>query len=155
MRALAHSARRGVPVQYYDEHVRGVVTAGFGNAERLKPHSLKWGDALSRSVRLATEFHDLGKLDPANQEVLAKKDSGEPLPVKHWDTGVGWLMREGDQQDLCAAIAVYSHHTGLPSFTAEAERQNQAFRIEVPRGAGGPATFDFNETHLEKFLKQP
>ncbi|MGB8370895.1 MAG: CRISPR-associated endonuclease Cas3'' [Limisphaerales bacterium] len=154
MKALAHSARRGVPVQYYDDHVRGVATAGIAHATRIKSHSPRWGDALCRSVRLATEFHDLGKLDPANQEVLAKKDSGEALPVKHWDTGVGWLMREGDQHDLAAAIAVYSHHTGLPSFTVEAERQNQAFRLEVPRGAGGPATFDFNETHLEKFLQQ-
>lgn len=155
MKALAHSARRGVPEQYYDDHICGVVTAGVRSAERIRPHSAKWGEVLCRSVRLATEFHDLGKLDPANQELLSKKNCLESLPVKHWDTGVARLMREGEQQDLAAAIAIYSHHTGLPSFTTESERGDQnAFRLADTRGSSGLSISSYNDKNLDKFIQR-
>ena len=49
----------------------------------------KYGDLLQVAVRRAAEFHDLGKLDDVNQEVL-RTNSGKML--NHVDAGVAHLL---------------------------------------------------------------
>src|SRR6266481_9807467 len=87
---LAHSAQHGRPSQTYAAHVageKGVTWRSWRNAEKAGSYSKRFGARLLRAVRLGGEFHDLGKLDPYNQQVLHKANSREPLPVKHWDAG--------------------------------------------------------------------
>src|SRR2546422_8148710 len=45
-----------------------VVGNAVVNADRAAVFSAKYGDLLRAAVRPAAEFHDLGKLDEANQE---------------------------------------------------------------------------------------
>lgn len=91
MRYLAHSARpdRCIPEQEYRDHIENVVVSAIGNAERAAMHSAKYGDLLRAAVRQAAEFHDLGKLDETNQEVL-RINSGKML--NHVDAGVAHLL---------------------------------------------------------------
>ena len=67
---------------------------------------------LMETLRLAAEYHDLGKLDQSNQEVLMHHPS-KSLPVNHWDAGVAHLAGHNLVRQL-AALSVYSHHVGLP-----------------------------------------
>ncbi len=72
---------------------------------------------LRAAVRQAAEFHDLGKLDETNQEVL-RTNRGKML--NHVDAGVAHLL-DGplDSRRLAAAIVIYAHHIGLPEMAAE------------------------------------
>ena len=73
MEPLAHTARRekGIPVQEYAVHIQRVHDDAAANADRAADFSAKYGAVLRKAVRLAALFHDLGKLDAANQKVLA------------------------------------------------------------------------------------
>ncbi|OGV85169.1 MAG: hypothetical protein A2340_05275 [Lentisphaerae bacterium RIFOXYB12_FULL_60_10] len=149
MKALAHSARGTVPLQTYAAHVGGVVSRACRNAGRLAVHTVHYGAAIRRGVRLASEFHDLGKLDPENQRVLNQTGVREALPLLHWDCGAAYLLGV----DLPAAVAVYSHHSGLPSFPAEENRAQQAFRIGRPIRGGVIPTCGYSDKHLQKYLQ--
>ena len=91
MTYLAHSARpnRGIPEQEYRDHIENVVVSAIGNANRAAMHSAMYGELLRAAIRQASEFHDLGKLDETNQEVL-RTNSGKML--NHVDAGVAHLL---------------------------------------------------------------
>lgn len=152
---LAHSAQHGRPPQTYAAHVageQGVTWRAWRNAEKAGSYSERFGAKLLRAVRLGGEFHDLGKLDPYNQQVLNKANSREPLPVKHWDAGAAALFHHAPVRDAAAAIAVYAHHKGLPNWEDERKRNDLAYREEeVPRGRT-EKTCAFNDVQLQKFL---
>jgi CRISPR-associated endonuclease/helicase Cas3 len=151
---LAHSAQDGRPPQTYAAHVTGVLRRACANADAAHGERAKFRATLVRAVRLGAEFHDLGKLDPANQKILGKPDSRESLPVKHWDAGVAALLRDGEIRDSFAAALVYAHHKGLPNFAAEQNRQTLAFREdEIVPGRPEP-TCAFNDARLTKFLER-
>jgi CRISPR-associated endonuclease/helicase Cas3 len=93
---------------------------------------------MQAAVRLAAEFHDLGKLDDQNQRVLA---SGRGhLPLNHVDAGVAQIycgMINAVRQ--MAAILIYAHHLGLPALVEESARgPGNAFRDPGPTPAGTP-----------------
>ncbi len=119
MNYLAHSARRdrGIPVQDYRDHIENVVGNAMGNANRAAEFSAKYGDLLRAAVRLAAEFHDLGKLDAINQEVL-RSNRGKML--NHVDAGVAHLL-DGSPNSVrtTAALVVFAHHIGLPTVAEE------------------------------------
>lgn len=152
---LAHSAQHGRPPQTYAAHVageQGVTWRAWRNAEKAGSYSERFGAKLLRAVRLGGEFHDLGKLDPYNQQVLNKANSREPLPVKHWDAGAAALFHHAPVRDAAAAIAVYAHHKGLPNWEDKRKRNDLAYREEeVPRGRT-EKTCAFNDVQLQKFL---
>jgi CRISPR-associated endonuclease/helicase Cas3 len=81
-------------------------------------------------------FHDLGKLDPANQSVLAGAAPGR-LPLNHVDAGVAHLLggpaAPAVSRQLAAAI-VFAHHQGLPSVLGEEQKGEDAFRDTRPYG---------------------
>lgn len=141
MTYLAHSARseRGIPVQAYRDHIENVVAGAIGNADRAAVFSEKYGDLLQAAVRLAAEFHDLGKLDETNQEVL-RINSGKML--NHVDAGVAHLLDGSlDSTRLAAAILIYAHHIGLPSMAAESQQvkgREKMFRDEESTVGGTP-----------------
>lgn len=119
MTYLAHSARpdRGIPEQEYRDHIENVVGNAVGNADRAAVYSLKYGDLLRAGVRQAAEFHDLGKLDETNQEVL-RTNRGKML--NHVDAGVAHLL-DGSPNSVrtVAALAAFAHHIGLPTIAEE------------------------------------
>src|ERR1022692_2734879 len=97
MRPLAHSARDGKPPQTYADHVANVIGhPGYGatvNAAQVARYRPRDGQAFIQTVGAAAEYHDLGKLDERNQDVLSRS-SKEGLPVNHVDAGVCHLLAE-------------------------------------------------------------
>ena len=124
MDPLAHSARPslGIPAQPYSEHIRNVMEQARRNAEDAARYFCDDGEWLIDAVRMAAEYHDLGKLDKMNQKVLASRSGGKALPVHHWDAGVAHILSPV-VNNLLAATLAYSHHVGLPDF--QRERTNQ------------------------------
>lgn len=115
---LAHSARPefGVGTQTYREHVENVARLAVENARGVAKYLSGGGERFTEAVRLAAEFHDLGKLDEKNQEVLSGKKKRDHLPIAHWDAGAAYLksLRQG-----ISTVLTLSHHKGLPDFPDE------------------------------------
>ena len=115
MELYAHSARDGKPRQLYVDHVWHVVVLArcyFRKvAHYVQNFKSQWG---LMTISEAAEFHDLGKLDEENQLVLSGKKMASRLPVNHVDGGVAYLTPD----EALARLFVYSHHRGLPNFSA-------------------------------------
>lgn len=110
---LARSAARGRRAQTYREHVEGVMRRATGHVQEIRRFSQgkarEWLD--EPSLFQAAEYHDLGKLDEGNQQVLQTSDS-QPLPYCHRDAGAALL----GQTDETAALLIHAHHLpGLPN----------------------------------------
>ena len=130
MRPLAHSARNGVSAQTYQEHIEHVYRRASSFAAEADHFAADQSGQLQKVVSIAAEYHDLGKLDADNQKVLHMTGkSPKNLPVNHVDAGTAFLLRP-EQNTVLAAIAVYSHHRGLPNFSEEGVRGENAFRDE-------------------------
>jgi len=121
---LAHSRRGDIPAQTYVEHVTNVCCVAEENARNAIAHYKGDREAFVDWVKAAALYHDLGKLDEANQAVL-RQESREPLPIAHDDAGVAELDRLGRQE---AAILACGHHEGLFSRREELAKQGRPFR---------------------------
>lgn len=119
---FAHSPdpKRDIPAQDYAAHVDGVVDRATKAANGAALYSSSNGLSLREIVRLAAEFHDLGKLDKENQEVLSGRRKAKKLPVQHTDAGTAYLI--DNLQVTIGAALVRSHHIGLPDFIEEQNR---------------------------------
>lgn len=150
---LAHSPRpkRGIPAQSYTNHVNNVVSEALTRASAAAQFSPRWGEVLVAVVRLASEYHDLGKLDAANQAVLSK-NSRESLPVPHEDAGAACLLQGPGPNPMrrLAAMLVYAHHRGLPPLLDEEERGSRCFRIPESTRVEG-SLFSRTNSSLESF----
>lgn len=124
MEYYAHSAKDGFPAQTYEDHVRNVQRRAHRYASEASGY-YSGGDSLIRIVDQAAQWHDLGKLDPENQNVLKSPDDASSLPVNHVDAGTLYL---GNREAPYSALLVYSHHRGLPDMAAEYSRGNRALR---------------------------
>ena len=160
---LAHSARLGCPAQSYAEHIGNVTRGAVSRARRMLRH-YQPDDTKSASRKTllaiaadAASYHDFGKLDDANQEVLGGR-SARALPIRHEDAGVALLSRHGA---LEAAGLVSAHHRGLPRYFFEQLRPTLkrsdahkldagVFRSHVQ--ADHQATSVATDRHLEKYL---
>ncbi|MEW6352087.1 MAG: DEAD/DEAH box helicase [Thermodesulfobacteriota bacterium] len=139
MEPLAHSAesKRNIQPQPYAAHVRGVVRLASHYASEMERYRNGASPLLVDALRLAAEFHDLGKLDPDNQAVLRSGHKSRRLPINHVDAGVAHLFSPKVQSALPAAL-VYSHHRGLPDFQDERLKgTGKVFRDIQGREAGG------------------
>ncbi len=80
---LAHSRRDGVSAQTYVAHVTNVRRDTVGNAQRAVAFYAGDQEAFIGWVDAAALYHDLGKLDEANQAVLRQSAdfgaSGHPV----------------------------------------------------------------------------
>jgi CRISPR-associated endonuclease/helicase Cas3 len=130
---LAHSARpeKGIPPQGYAEHIRASRENARRYGEACGRYSGHFGTMLETVAGLAGEYHDLGKLDEANQAVLRGDVEAGRLPVPHVDAAPACLL-EGDQAAKLAALICYSHHRGLPSMPHESNRGSRFLRDERP-----------------------
>jgi CRISPR-associated endonuclease/helicase Cas3 len=124
---LAHSARFGYPEQTYKEHISEVVRIALEAASKVTPY-VPFDDLFVSTVRTAAEYHDLGKVDEANQKVLQgkiKEEHPHHLPIAHSDAGTAHLLRKGT---IPSALCVLSHHAGLPSIP---EENSKMYRFRV------------------------
>ena len=126
----AHSPdeKRCIKAQGYAEHVSGVVTRANDAARAAAQYASIDGQALMEVVAQAAQYHDLGKLDLANQVILSGKCQARSLPIQHTDAGTAHLLHSQDQSSLLAAVLVCSHHKGLPDFIDESNRGSQFLR---------------------------
>lgn len=122
---FAHSAdeKRGIPAQDYAAHVDGVVNRATRAADEAARCASCDGELLRKVALLAGEFHDLGKLDKENQEVLSGKRKAQRLPIQHTDAGTAYLLDK--LQVVPGAVLVRSHHIGLPDFIDEQNRNEK------------------------------
>jgi len=122
---FAHSSdpARGVPAQDYAAHVGGVVKRASKAADEAGRYASCDGELLRKIVSLAAEFHDLGKLDEENQEVLSGKRKARKLPIQHTDAGTAYLLDKF--KVVPGAVLVRSHHIGLPDFIEEQNRNEE------------------------------
>jgi CRISPR-associated endonuclease/helicase Cas3 len=155
MAPLAHSARpkKGIPAQEYALHIRRVHEDAALNADKAADFSAKYGAALRKAVRLAALFHDLGKLDAANQRVLGGHTCGR-LPLNHVDAGTAYLFG-GAEKDVAwqlAASAVYSHHRGLPAIMEEWHKGENCFR-DCDKQSDGRSLRIITDAHLSEYLE--
>ena len=147
MELLAHSARYGYPEQSYKEHASEVMRMAELFASGVLPH-ITFGELFMSSVCTSAEYHDLGKIDTANQKVLSDKPQ-EKLPVKHEDAGTALLLKN----HLPAALSVFSHHSGLPSIGEEREKEH-SFR-NVNQVSGYEKTvMDITNESLKDYLSK-
>jgi CRISPR-associated endonuclease/helicase Cas3 len=145
MKLLAHSARYGYQEQSYKEHVSEVMRMAKLFASGVVPH-IAFGELFVSSVCTAAEYHDLGKIDAANQKILSDKPQ-EKLPVKHEDAGTALLLKS----HLPAALSVFSHHSGLPSVGEEIEKENSFRNIDQVIGYE-KTVMDITNENLKDYL---
>src|SRR5450631_1031033 len=108
MDLLAHSGRasRGLGPQTYAAHVEAVRKLAKLHANAALAYRVTPEHAFEAGAEWAGTYHDLGKLEAANQVILRTKESGG-LAVNHVDAGVAHLT---GRRQIEAAIAVYGHH---------------------------------------------
>lgn len=156
---LAHSAKpeRGVPAQGYHEHIVQARQWALDNAQRVGEHSPKYAALLHAAVGLAAEYHDMGKLDDANQRVLRGDVQAKKLPINHVDAGAAHLWQQAGVANKLAAMVAYAHHRGLASIPAEkakdAVRRGLSFRDDKSKIENtGQALVDYTNKHLPAYL---
>lgn len=127
---LAHSARKDCPAQTYAEHISGVYRRATLYAQEAEAYASRSAGHLEEVIQRSALLHDLGKLDGENQAVLHDASGKRrPLPLNHADAGSAALKA---RNCLYSALAVYSHHRGLPDMQAERSRGGALFRDEHP-----------------------
>lgn len=130
---LAHSARpeKGISAQTYKNHVCAVLERARENVSFLAQYFSGDINALKYTVELASQLHDLGKLDDDNQRIL-RDGSQKHLPINHVDGGAAYLL---SRKRYNSAMFVYGHHGhspyyGLCSIPKESIREQLIFRDE-------------------------
>lgn len=144
MTLFAHSARDGKPSQLYHDHVAGVVAAACRNIENLSLYvDRSKVESYQHVVSRAAIYHDLGKLNWRNQEVLSGKKKAKHLPVEHRDAGVSHLM--GSDVESPSSILIYAHHRpGLPNLI---EEKTKPFPFRFL------SAMEDTDAHLKAYLK--
>ncbi|MEX1031620.1 MAG: CRISPR-associated endonuclease Cas3'' [Paenibacillaceae bacterium] len=146
---LAHSSTNGNPPQPYRSHVNGVVVSAQNNLNNLirfiqSENHVAYHDTLAN----AAVFHDLGKLDEENQNVLKDEANHSRLPIEHRDAGVKYLLEQMNNRN--AAILVYSHHRpGLPNLIEE-RCKAFPFRFAQVKSRTDSNLDDYIRTHSEE-----
>lgn len=99
----------GKPEQLYRDHVFGVYSIASSIAEKISKN-MPVGDreGFIKNVKLASEYHDLGKLDQANQNALYSGNLPR-LPYDHWRDGAKFLLKHINSRD--SAMLSVAHHS--------------------------------------------
>jgi CRISPR-associated endonuclease/helicase Cas3 len=144
---LAHSPSREIPAQTYFEHITNVRNKAFLNAQKVTAYYNGNRKTFIEWIESAAIYHDLGKLDSENQNIL-QKGSRKPLPIAHDDAGVAELLKFGHQE---AAILAYGHHEGLFSLRDELAKQGRPFRQLKRTTPKGEKVADHVDTELKNY----
>jgi len=147
---LAHSQRHGIRAQTYFEHISNVRRKAAYNAQNAVVFYTGDFDAFVGWIEAAALYHDLGKLDQVNQDVL-KQGSRNPLPIAHEDSGVAALWKMHRKE---SALLVAAHHAGLFSKSEEnPPNKKRLFRDErQPPTLNGCAIDKHVDAHLNEYL---
>jgi CRISPR-associated endonuclease Cas3-HD len=129
MEYLAHSKKGEYAAQSYKEHIGNVYSHGIQYAREAETYAKMGTGLLSDAVGCAAIWHDFGKLDEENQDTLHGENTAAHLPVNHVDAGAAVLVQ---REQIYPALAVYSHHKGLPDMRGEETRGSSIFRDERP-----------------------
>ena len=122
---LAHSTQNGYQAQSYADHVNGTTKKALNMAEEMAHYCEKDTGQIENILKLAVPYHDLGKLNEANQKVLHQKgEQNHHLPVNHVDAGAAFIKQRGVDH-MYSLTLVYAHHQGLPDFTKEWNRSDE------------------------------
>jgi CRISPR-associated endonuclease/helicase Cas3 len=153
MELLAHSAKpdQNIREQSYAEHVGNVLRYAKDHAAQAGRYWKGGGERLIEVVRLAAEFHDLGKLDAANQDVLHDGASRRPLPINHVDAGVAALL-DPARGNASSALLVNAHHVGLPDIPDECVNAHSFLRDRKSM-VGGSRLKTYTDEHLAIYRK--
>jgi CRISPR-associated endonuclease/helicase Cas3 len=129
MTYYARSASDTAPRQTYLNHVLHVLVRGRCYLRKIFCYSKSWDiKTIGRIYELAAEYHDLGKLDDENQNVLADDKKASRLPIPHADAGVAHLL---SINAATSALMVFSHHAGLPDCNAIDDMRNKKIQEHV------------------------
>lgn len=142
---LAHSARKDVAAQTYKAHVEAVTAIATENSECAAKYYEGDRVFFVEAVRAGAFFHDLGKLDEANQQVLMRSAT-EALPINHVDAGTAHLLALGR---LESSVLAFAHHIGLPDINEQASNRELAFRDPRIHERTNQGLLDFTEQHKE------
>jgi CRISPR-associated endonuclease/helicase Cas3 len=123
----AHSKKGNISEQEYFEHVTGVISRAQKYANELGVYSVYDRLLLSNIVEKAATFHDIGKLNRDNQDVLSGKIKSKSLPINHVDAGAAYFLNAKHFSAISAA-AIQAHHIGFPDFTSEINKGDSIFR---------------------------
>ena len=147
MRWLARSpdSRRGISAQPYENHIRNVIQGCIDRWNAACP--LTGMESAANSLKLAAEYHDLGKLLSENQDVL-REETNRRLPLNHSDAGVAHAINIGD---LGAAILIYAHHAGLPDLV-EQSVNSEPFRNAMESIERGVSIRDIVNRNLTQLI---
>ncbi|MEN6384807.1 MAG: DEAD/DEAH box helicase [Phycisphaerales bacterium] len=124
---LAHSKKGNIPEQEYSAHICGVRSRACEYARDMASYSECDKDLLSQAVEKAAVYHDMGKLNKDNQDVLSGKISSKSLPQNHVDAGVAHFLNDKNLSVISAAV-IQAHHYGFPDFPAEMNKGDAIFR---------------------------
>ena len=128
---LAHSERNGYPAQSYADHVKGTRDKALRMAKEMARYCARDEGQIENILKLAASYHDLGKLNEKNQEILHQKgEKRKHLQVNHADAGAAFIKQRYEDA-VYSVILVYAHHHGLPDFQKEKNKSDDAcFRDE-------------------------
>jgi len=113
--ARSPDPKRDITPQTYLDHVLHVLARGRCYLRKVLHYARDWDSAaMLRILELAAEYHDLGKLNEENQQVLRGEKKAARLPVSHPDAGIAHLISP-EQEAWTSALFVYAHHAGLPN----------------------------------------
>ncbi len=152
MEPLAHSGRaaRGLGPQPYAAHVLAVRKLARLHASASLAYRASPEPAFEAAAEWAGTFHDLGKLETANQIILRTKESGG-LAVNHVDAGVAHLAA---LRQIEAAIAVYGHHIGLCDIPAEMAKEQRGGRNRAEAACRDSAIKLTTDANLPDLIQQ-
>jgi len=106
------------------------------------------GDLFLSTVRTAAFYHDLGKLDDANQNILRGKKKAH-LPINHCDAGTAYLLQ---MKAILPALCVLSHHRpGLPSIPDENSKVHK-FRVRSFVRNMGKSVQEITDENLANYI---
>jgi CRISPR-associated endonuclease Cas3-HD len=125
----AHSPdpKKGVDLQLYEAHINGVLNRAEAAAQEVCKYAKHNTELFLQTVKAAAIFHDLGKLDKANQKILTGEKSAQKLAINHVDAGAAHFLTEKNFCSLVAAV-IHSHHRGYPDFIDEQKKNEFMFR---------------------------
>jgi CRISPR-associated endonuclease/helicase Cas3 len=146
MKPLARSAdpKKGIPSQLYVEHINNVSNTAVQNAVKAGEYYYKHKNFFIETLRQASIFHDLGKLDSQNQEALRCDKKKKKLPINHVDAGTAYLLQKEESE---AALLVYSHHKGLCSLQSESKKTQEQFMRDTK-------FYEYTNSNLQNYLKE-
>jgi len=123
----AHSKKYDIPEQEYSAHIRGVRSLAHEYVRDMISYSECDKALLSQAVEKASTYHDIGKLNKDNQDVLSGKISSKSLPRNHVDAGAAHFLNSKHFSAVSAAV-IQAHHIGFPDFSDEMNKGDAIFR---------------------------